>query len=89
MAGATRKRERFAERAQCATGGVVYRYCAEHMGGLAQSVRGNAGLDANGRPGLMQRTVEPEAGFVLEDDDAAAFGGFFLIAGSRTSTHCC
>ena len=57
--------------------GVVYRYCAEHMGGLAQSVRGDAGLDANGRPGLMQRAVEPEAGFVLEDEDPAAVGDFF------------
>ncbi len=69
-------------------GSIIYRNRAKHVGGLALSVGGNSGLDAYGRPCLMQSAIEPEARFVLKHDDAPAFGRFFLIAGSRTSTHC-
>jgi len=68
-------------------GCVVYRYRAKHMSGLALSVGGNSGLDAYGRPCLMQSAIEPEARFVFKHDKPSAFGCFFLIAGSRTSTH--
>ncbi len=69
-------------------GCVLNRCASEYIGSLAQSVGRDTRLDANGRPGLMQRAVEPEAGFVLEDEHPAAVGDFFLIAGSLTSSHC-
>jgi hypothetical protein len=36
----------------------------------------------------MERPIEPEAGFVLEEDYPSAGAGFFLIAGNvfRTSS---
>lgn len=36
------------------------------------------------RPRLMERAVEPEAGFVFKDDEAPTRGSFFLIAGNRS-----
>lgn len=42
------------------------------------------GLNADARPGLVERPVEPEARLVLERYEASARRGFFLIAGSWT-----
>jgi hypothetical protein len=53
-----------------------------HVGGLAQPVGIDARLNANPRPRAMQATVLPEAGFVLEDCDAATASGLFFGAGS-------
>lgn len=52
------------------------------MGGLAQPERVDSRLLAYSRPGAVERAVEPEAGFVLEEDLSATTGGFFLIAGN-------
>lgn len=49
--------------------------CAEDVRGLAHPTRVDAGLDADARPGLVQRPVEPEAGLVLVHDYAAVRGG--------------
>lgn len=55
----------------------------EDMGGLSRSVCVDARLMAYARPGLVERSIEPEARFVFEEDDAAAGGCLFLSAGNR------
>jgi hypothetical protein len=62
--------------------GVVEGDGPVHVGGLAQPVRIDARLNADPRPRAMQATVLPEAGFVLEDYDAATASGLFFSAGS-------
>ena len=57
------------------------------VGGLARSVRVYPRLNSDPAPGLVERTVKPEARLVLEDDGAAASGGFFLIAGNVVRNH--
>ena len=55
---------------------------AEDVRGLAHAERVYAGLAANSGPRLVERAVEPEAGFVAVSNDASALARFFLIAGS-------
>ena len=62
--------------------GVVEGDGPVHVGGLAQPVGVDAGLNADPRPRAMQATVLPEAGFVFEDYDAATASGLFFSAGS-------
>jgi hypothetical protein len=47
------------------------------MRGLAHAERVYTGLAANPGPRLVERAVEPEAGFVAEGNDATALPGFF------------
>lgn len=61
---------------------IVKRDCSEDMRGLAQTVGVYTRLDTDAAPRLVERPIEPETGFVFEDDDAAAGVGFFLIAGN-------
>jgi hypothetical protein len=65
---------------------VVQRDGGVNMGGLALAVRVYARLDSDPTP-LVEGTVEPEAGLVLEEDGAATGGGFFLIAGNVVRSH--
>ena len=58
---------------------VVKSYCAEDVGCFALSVGRNAWLHSDGRPRLMQGTVEPEAGLVLKKDNPSAIDRFFLL----------
>jgi hypothetical protein len=44
---------------------------------------------ANWGPCPMQRAVEPETGFVLEQHYASACTRFFLMAGSRVRSQTC
>lgn len=53
-----------------------------HVCGLAKPERVDARLNANARPCLVERAVEPEAGFIFEGYEAATCRSFFLIAGS-------
>ena len=48
-------------------------------------------LDPDLGPGLVERSVEPEAGLVLEDDRPSASSRFFFISGRRSLIHfaCC
>src|SRR5919204_617747 len=62
--------------------GVVERHRAEDVRGLAKAIGVNPRLVADARPRLVQCAIEPEAGLVLENHDAAAGAGFFLMAGS-------
>jgi hypothetical protein len=55
---------------------------AEDMRRLALAERVYAGLAADSGPRLVERPVEPEAGFVAVGNDASALPRFFLIAGS-------
>jgi hypothetical protein len=57
---------------------------AVHVRRLPLAERVDARLDADARPGDVERAVEPEARLVLEHHDAAAGPRFFLIAGRRT-----
>ena len=63
---------------------------AIHVGGLAQAERIDAGLLAYGRPRAVERAVEPEAGFILEEDHSAVASGLFFSAGnaSRSQISC-
>src|SRR6266567_1459532 len=60
---------------------------AEHVRGLAHAEGVYAGLTANSGPCLVERPVEPEAGFVTEGNDAAALTSFFLIRGRVCRSH--
>ena len=51
---------------------------AEHVSRLPLPKGVYPRLDADFGPGLVEGPVEPEAGLVLEDDDAAGLGRFFL-----------
>jgi len=44
-------------------------------------------LHANATPRLMERSVEPEACFVFEEDHTSAGAGFFLRAGNSFRSH--
>ena len=46
-----------------------------------------ARLDSNRTPRLVERSVEPEACLVAEEDDSSRSCGFFLIAGNLTRLH--
>lgn len=59
----------------------------EQVGRLTRAKRINPRLLTYARPGSMQRAVEPEAGFVFEQNDAAAGRGFFFIAGKVALNH--
>lgn len=59
---------------------------AKDVGSLPFAEGVDSGLNAFSRPRLVQRAVEPEAGFVLEDYDSVSGSGFFLISGRRSST---
>ena len=63
--------------------GVLKRDSAEDVGGLPLPEGVDARLLAYARPSLMEGSVEPEARFVLEEDDAATGSRFFLSAGKR------
>ena len=65
----------------------LQRQRAEEMGGLAHAERVDPGLHADTSPCLVERTVEPETGFVPVHDNAAAGGGFFLMRGSVFRSH--
>lgn len=65
-------------------GGLLKRERSVNVGGLPQTIGVDAGLDTSSRPGLVERSVEPEARFVLEDYDASACSGFFFISGRRS-----
>src|SRR3954451_9583420 len=54
---------------------------------LAKPVRVRPRLHAHAAPRLMERSVEPEARFVFEDNYASAGAGFFLIAGKVLRSH--
>ena len=63
--------------------GVLKRDSAEDVGSLSLPEGVDARLLAYARPSLVESSVEPEACFVLEEDDAATGGRFFLSAGKR------
>ena len=67
--------------------GVLKRDSAEDVGGLPLAEGVDARLLAYARPSLMEGSVEPEARFVLEEDDAATGSRFFLIAGNVFFSH--
>ena len=53
----------------------------KEMRGLSQSECVDPWLAAHPRPGSVECAIQPEAGFVLEEDYAVASCGFFLIRG--------
>lgn len=59
----------------------------KQVGGLARAKGIDSWLATDARPGSMQRAVEPEAGFVFEQDYASAGSRFFLIAGNVCFSH--
>src|SRR4051812_40682980 len=59
-------------------------YGAEHVRCLSFAEGVDAWLNADARPGYVERAVEPEARLVPEHHDTATSARFFLIAGSRT-----
>lgn len=63
--------------------GVFERDSAEDVGRLSLPEGIDARLLAYARPGLVESSIEPEAGFVLEEDDAATGRRFFFSAGKR------
>src|ERR1700761_555387 len=65
----------------------LQRDSAEHVGRLPHAERVYAGLAADTRPRLVERPVEPEAGFVAEGHDASALARFFLIRGNVSRSH--
>ena len=64
--------------------GVVDGNRSVDMRGLPQAKGGDARLLAYSSPGSMERSVEPKAGLVFEEDLAAAARGFFFNAGKVT-----
>ena len=56
---------------------VLDRYGAKDVSGLSQSVGRHAGLNPDGRPGLMECAIEPEARLVLEHEFSTACSDFF------------
>lgn len=60
---------------------------AEDVRRLAQAKRVYSGLAANSGPRLVERPVEPEAGFVAEGNNASALPRFFLIRGNVSRIH--
>ncbi len=56
---------------------------AKDMGGLPLAEGVDARLKPDSGPGPMEGSVEPETGFILEENCSSASGGFFLIAGNR------
>jgi hypothetical protein len=60
---------------------------AEDVRRLAHAEGIYAGLAADACPGLMERTVEPEAGFVAVGNDPSALARFFLIVGRVSRSH--
>jgi hypothetical protein len=76
--------------AQCATSGkprIVQRDGAENVGRFPRAIGIYPRLDSDGAPRLVERSIKPEAGFVLEEDGAPTCGGFFLIAGNVVLNH--
>ena len=61
---------------------LLQRHCAVDVSRLALPKRINVGLLTQASPGSMQRTVQPEAGLVLEHHNALASLSLFFIAGS-------
>ena len=61
---------------------VLQPYCSEEVSGLSLTIGVDARLASDARPSSMKRSVEPEAGFVPEEDNTSTCGGFFLIAGN-------
>jgi hypothetical protein len=59
----------------------------EDVPGLALAVCVYARLTSDRSPGPMETSVEPEARFVLECDNASARGRFFLILGNVSRSH--
>lgn len=70
--------------------GIRERHRTEHVRRLPLAERVHARLDADPRPSLVECSVEPEAGFVFKNYDAAAGSSFFLIAGNlkRSQASC-
>ena len=64
--------------------GILERDGAEDMRRLPHPEGIDTRLMAYPRPGLVECSVEPEARFVLEEDEAAAGVRFFFKAGKRT-----
>ena len=60
---------------------------AEDMRRLAHTERVYSRLAADSGPRLVERPVEPEAGFVAVGDDSSALPRFFLIAGKVSRNH--
>ena len=65
----------------CETG-LVDAHGTIKVGGLAHPKGIDTRLLAYRGPGAVERAIEPEAGFVFEEDLSAATSGFFLIAGN-------
>lgn len=62
--------------------GIVQLDGGEQVCRLALTVRIHTGLATNACPRSMQRTIKPEARFILEEDYTATRRGFFLILGN-------
>jgi hypothetical protein len=69
---------------------VVESDSAKDMRRLSLTVCVDSRLMTYTRPGSMERSVDPEAGFVAEQDNATTRGSFFLMAGKvvRIQTAC-
>lgn len=57
------------------------------VGGFPHPEGVDPGLHADLRPCLVEGPIKPEAGFILEDYDAATGGSFFFISGNRSRSH--
>ena len=66
---------------------VIERDCAVNMSRLSEAECVHSRLNADAAPRLMERTVEPEARLVFEDDYASTGARFFLIAGNVFFSH--
>ena len=66
---------------------LLERHHTKDVRGLAHAERVYAGLVTDSGPRLVERAVEPEAGFVSKGDDTAALPRFFLIAGKVSRSH--
>ena len=66
---------------------IVQRDGAENVGCFPRAIGIYPRLDSDGAPRLVERSVKPEAGFVLEENGAPTCGGFFLIAGNVVLNH--
>lgn len=60
---------------------------AKDVGCLALSERWNPRLHTDFGPRSVQRTVQPETGFILEQHYSPTTLGFFFIAGKRSLIH--